>query len=78
MQRLQHFNAADDRHHHVEQHEVDRRALDALERLAAAARHRDVRVAELGEPPGENLAIVLVVVDDQQCGRGVFDGAHVV
>jgi hypothetical protein len=67
-QALEDLIAVELRHHDVEQHHVERRCRQALECLASVHGRRH-RVPLALEPPHEQVAVGLVVVDDQDVAR---------
>ena len=64
-QALEHLEAVHLRHHDVEEHEIDRARREDLERRASVDGGLDL-VAQRLEPPGEEVAVGLDVVDDQE------------
>ena len=70
LRRSQHLVAVEVGHHHVEQDQVDRlRAAERGERRAPAGGGADV-VALAREPAGEHVAVLLVVVHDEDDAAG--------
>ena len=59
------------RHHHVENHGVEAPFRERLERLGPRRCGRD-GVARGDEPAGEEVAVRLVVVDDEDRGAAAF------
>ena len=64
-QPAEHLEAAHSGHLDVEQNEVVRLPIDLGERFGTVGGDRD-EIALLTEPPGEDVSIVVVVVDDEQ------------
>jgi hypothetical protein len=70
LQPLEHLIAVAFRHHHIEQHEIESAPGDQRQRFLAVGSGRDCTVAFAIEPPGQEMAIILDIVDDQDaCTR---------
>ena len=64
-QLLEHLYPVDFGHHDVEQHEVVRPPRNGLQRALAVRRHVHF-VTAVHETAGNEVAVILVIVDDQQ------------
>ena len=65
---FEHFVAVHVRHHDVEQDQVERLSLQALQRLAPVVGSREVLIALPVQTARQRVTIVLVIVDDQERG----------
>src|SRR5690606_12746834 len=74
LQPLEHLEAVQLRHHDVEEHEIERPRGDALKRLASVGRLLEVAVTLAPQPAAERVAVVGIVVDDQDGGIGHAQG----
>ena len=70
LQVLEHLVPVHLGHHDVEQHQVEFLRPQQFQRLPAVIGRREIRVALALQPARERVAIVLVVVDDEQRGLG--------
>ena len=71
-----HFVAVHVRHHHVEQHQIDRRLLvEQTQTLGAIGRGQHVEAGEF-QVRGDDLAQVLVVVDHEHASRRLLELLH--
>ncbi len=68
---LEHLDTVEPRHHDVEQDQIEVLGLDHLERLVAVAGHRHL-VALAPKAPGQNVAVHLLIVDDENMSIKLF------
>ena len=67
LELLEHLVAVQLRHHDVQQDEIEPLGAEAVQRLPSVYGGGNVGVALPLEPAGERVAVVFVVVDDEEC-----------